>query len=167
MKYLRQLKKVRAHLNAAKGYAELSYAKRLKVGAVLVKDDRIISIGYNGSVSGRSNFCEFLVDDSGKYRTLKGLTDSQLENCLSLGWKLITKEEVVHSEANAILYSARNGIKTDGCMLVVTHSPCYECAKMIAQCGITEVYYETEYRDTESLSFLKECGIQVTKIGDI
>lgn len=133
--------KLDAHLNAARGYARLSHAKRLKVGAVLVKDDRIISIGYNGTVSGANNTCEYVVDG-----------------------ELVTKPGVVHAEMNVISFAAKAGVSTDGCSLVVTHSPCYECSKIIIQSGIERVYYKEKYRDETAINFLRESGITVIKI---
>ena len=148
MKYSRLL----AHLNAAQGYAKLSHAKRLKVGAVLVKDDRIISIGYNGMPSGGSNECEY---EKPKFdnKTLSYPTT-----------ELATKPEVVHAEMNVIAFAAKNGVSTNGCSLVITDSPCFECAKLIIQSGIKEVYYEREYRLTDSLDFLKEYKVKVERI---
>lgn len=127
-----------AHLNAAEGYSKLSKAKRLKVGAVLVKDDRIISIGYNGTPSGADNTCE--IND-------------------------ITLPSVCHAELNVIAFAAKNGVSTDNCSMVITDSPCYECSKLIIQSGIKEVYYKQEYRDTSSLDFLRDNNILVNKIG--
>ena len=127
--------KISAHLKAAEAYAELSRAKRLKVGAVIVKEDRIISIGFNGTPVGQSNVCE---DNDGN-----------------------TLPSVVHAESNAIMFAAKNGMSTKNCTLVVTHSPCFECAKMIVQCGIKHVFYRDKYRDTSSLEFLSECGVDV------
>lgn len=147
--YQRYSKKINAHLKAAEAYAELSHAKRLKVGAVIVREGRIISIGYNGTPSGRNNSCEYeIVNEDG-------------------GKELVSKQEICHAEMNAIMFAARNGVSTDGCTLVITHSPCYECAKMIVQCGIDSVFYREEYRDVSSLLFLKECGVNVTKIRSI
>lgn len=128
-------------MNAAKVYSELSCAKRLKVGAVIVRDNRIVSIGYNGTPTGRDNLCEESIND-----------------------ELVTKPEVIHAEANAILYAAKEGIKTDGCLIYTTHSPCYDCAKMIVQSGINTLYFETKYRDMSSVDFLIECGIKVIEI---
>ena len=140
----RQIQKINVHLNAAKAYSELSYAKRLKVGSVIIKDDRVISLGYNGTPSGMDNNCE---------NEINGV--------------LVTKQEIVHSEANAILFAARNGISTNNCSLIVTYSPCFECAKMIIQSGIKEVYYEEEYRDISSIKFLRNCGVKVYKIKEL
>lgn len=146
--------RIHAHLNAAQGYAKLSHAKRLKVGAVLIKDDRIISVGYNGMPSGMDNECEGPTANLKDYRG-------------GLGEKIITpvtKPEVVHAEMNAIAYAAKNGVKTDGCTMVVTHSPCFECSKLLMQAGVKEIYYETEYRITDSIDFLKSNNIIVEKI---
>lgn len=131
-----------AYMQTAKTFARLSKAKRLKVGSVLVDDGRVISCGYNGCVSGGSNECEFEV-----------------------GGELITKPEVIHAEANVILFAAKRGIPTDGCDLYTTHSPCYECSKMIAQSGIRSVYYEEDYRDDTGIRFLRNNGINVSKEG--
>lgn len=132
-----QQDKLRAHLKVAQAYAELSTAKRLKVGAVLIKDDRPIAVGYNGTPSGYDNRCE---DDEGN-----------------------TRPEVLHGEANAILFAGRKGIPS-GCVMVTTDSPCFECAKMIIQVRIKAVYYANEYRLTDSLKFLEENNVLVQKI---
>jgi len=129
--------KIKAHLKVAHTYASLSHAKRLKVGAVIVNDNRPISVGYNGTPSGGDNICE--VDG-------------------------ITKPEVVHAELNAIAFAARNGTSTKGCTLVVTDSPCWECSKAIIQCGIVKVYYEREYRDATPLEFLNEYDVITERI---
>jgi len=124
-------------MRAAEVYSSLSHAERLKVGAVITKDDRIVSIGYNGTPTGFDNTCEDHLDDSLK----------------------VTKPEVVHAEANAILFAAKNGISTNDTILVITHSPCFECAKMIIQSGISELYYREIYRDESPLDLLTKAGI--------
>lgn len=138
----RESAKLQAHLEAAKAYSRLSYANRLKVGSVLVKDDRIISVGYNGTPSGRPNECEE-PDYIGGTRT---------------------KAEVCHAELNVIAFAAKNGVSTNQCIMIITHSPCFECSKLIVQSGIKEVFYETEYRITDGIDFLRECGVRVSKI---
>lgn len=166
MKSTRYFQKINAHLNAAKAYSNLSYSRRLKVGAVIVKDDRIVSIGYNGTVSGKDNSCEWIFwPNTGVKNSLKKYSDDEIEGFLSQGAELITKDEVVHSEANAILFAAKNGIKIDGCAMIITHSPCFGCAKMIAQSGIKEVYYEEKYRNGSPIPFLEQCGVYVRNIG--
>ena len=137
------------YLKIAKVYAEMSYAKRRKVGAIIVKDQRIISTGYNGMVAGMSNDCEIL--EIKKIPVSVGM--SRKEEVL------VTKKEVIHAEANAILFAAKNGIPTDGATLYITVSPCIECAKMIVQSGIKEVYFLEEYKDTSGLDLLNKAGI--------
>lgn len=151
----RHLQKHKAHMKAANAYAELSTARRLKVGAVIVREDRVTSIGYNGTPSGRDNGCEEEIN-KGPYFNGDGTVEDNIE--------LVSKAEVCHAEMNAIMFAAKNGVSTNGCTLYVTHSPCFECAKMIVQCGIKSVFYETEYRDISSVAFLKECDIFVYKI---
>jgi dCMP deaminase len=131
-----------AHMRAAHLYAELSTARRLKVGALIVKDDRIVSIGYNGMPSGWDNNCELELEDG----TIK------------------TKPEVLHAETNALAKLARStesGLDAD---LFVTHSPCLDCAKLIYQSGIKRVYYANAYRDDSGIAFLKASGITVEKL---
>lgn len=139
---MKSSKKLKAHMEAAKVYSSLSHATRLKVGAVLVRDDRIISIGYNGMPSGGDNNCEFVTREG----------------------EVITKPGVVHAEMNVIAFAAKNGVATNGCSMVITDSPCYECSKLIIQSGIKKVYYDREYRLTDSLEFLKEYKVEVNKL---
>jgi dCMP deaminase len=140
-------KKLMTHLKVAKVYAEESHARRLKVGAVLVRDDRVIATGYNGMPAGMSNKAEILKLEPG---------DPFPE------W--VTKSEVTHAEMNVIGYAATYGVATNDCVMVITHSPCFECAKLIKAAHVKAIYYETEYRLTESLDFLKELNIMVEKI---
>jgi dCMP deaminase len=131
-----------AHMRAAHIYAELSTARRLKVGALVVKDDRIISIGYNGMPKGWDNNCESEQEDG----TIK------------------TKPEVLHAETNAIAKLARSNESGLDADLFVTHSPCLDCAKLIYQSGIKRVYYANAYRDESGVTFLKNSGVEVTKL---
>lgn len=126
--------------------AKLSHAVRLKVGAVIVKDDRIISIGYNGMPAGWDNVCEEEVTTH-----YVSYTDSQL----------VTKPEVLHAESNAIAKLARSTESGDGATMFCTHAPCLQCAKLIYQSGIRELYFKTHYRDETGLTFLKNSTIQV------
>lgn len=131
-----------AHMRAAHLYAELSTARRLKVGALVVKDDRIISIGYNGMPTGWDNNCEYELEDG----------------------NIKTKPEVLHAETNALAKLARStesGLDAD---LFVTHSPCLDCAKLIYQSGIKRVYYALAYRDDSGISFLKNSGVEVEQL---
>jgi dCMP deaminase len=119
-------------------FAKQSYANRRKVGAVLVKDGRILATGYNGTISGFSNQCE---DENGK-----------------------TIEFVLHAEQNVLTYCAKKGIPTEGATMYITLSPCKNCAKLIAQSGISEVVYDDQYKNTESLEFLNTCGVVIRQL---
>ena len=134
------------HMRVAEEYSKLSYALKLQVGAIVVKEDRIISIGYNGTPAGWDNACEdqYYLDD--------------------FHVKLTTKPEVIHAEANAISKLARtheSGLNAD---MFITHAPCMECSKLIYGAGIKRVFYKNEYRDTSGTDFLKKCGIEVIKV---
>lgn len=136
----------KAFMESAETFAKLSYANNLKVGAVAVKDKRILSIGYNGMPSGWTNICEWQCEDGMGYDTGK------------------TKPEVLHAEANCIAKLARSNESSKGAVLFVTHSPCIECAKMIHMAGFEAVYYKHQYRKTDGLDFLKHCGIKVEQM---
>ena len=136
---------VDAFMDVAERFSQLSSARRLKVGAIIVKDDRIISIGYNGMPSGWDNNCENEVTFFPQMKELK------------------TKPEVIHAEANAIAKLAKSPESGVGSMLFLTHSPCMQCAKQIYTAGIEEVIYKEEYRDCSGVEFLRKCGIKVTK----
>ena len=143
--------RLKAHVKVAQAYAELSHARRLKVGAVLIRDDRPVAVGYNGTPSGADNNCEFeelILDNPGPF----------MQPPVA---ELKTKPDVVHAEMNVIAFAAKSGVSTDGCIMVITDSPCYECSKLIIQSGIKEVYYIRQYRLTESLDFLRENGVKV------
>jgi dCMP deaminase len=140
---------VDAFMDTAERFAQLSSAVRLKVGAVVVKDNRIISIGYNGMPSGWTNECEHWVDANDP------LSDAD---------KILkTKDEVIHAEANAISKLARSNDSGLGATMFITHAPCVHCAKLIYGAGIEHVYFRQSYRDTLGLQFLEKCGIENTK----
>jgi dCMP deaminase len=138
---------INAYMATAKIFAELSHARRLHVGAIVVKDDRIISIGYNGMPAGWDNNCEF------------DWTDPQTKQT-----SLVTRPEVLHAEANAITKLAKSNDSGLGADIFITHAPCVECAKLIFQSGISRMWYGSEYRDDSGIRFLKQSGIQVTKV---
>jgi dCMP deaminase len=133
------------YMDFAKRVAQLSHARRLQVGAVVVKNDTVISYGYNGMPAGWDNDCENKVwTQDGDY-TLK------------------TKPEVLHAESNAVsklAKSSNSGLDAD---LFITHSPCIECAKLIYQSGIRRVFYRENYRDDSGIKFLEKCGVGVEK----
>lgn len=126
-----------AYMDTAKRFAELSHCQRLKVGAIVVKDDRIISIGYNGMPTGWDNCCE----ENNK-----------------------TKNEVLHAEANALTKLAKSTESGDGASLFCTHSPCIDCAKLIVQSGISHVYYNENYRSEDGLQFLVKSGVLIHNV---
>ena len=126
-----------SYLEMAQIWAQNSYCKRRKVGALLVKDRMIISDGYNGTPSGFENICE---EDG------------------------VTKPYVLHAEANAITKVAKSGNSSDGATLYVTASPCLECSKLIIQSGIKRVGYRDEYRLTDGIDLLRRAGIEVERV---
>ncbi len=146
---------VDAYMKVAETFAELSTARRLHVGAIVVKDDRIISIGYNGMPSGWTNDCEDLV----VYR--KEIEPGVFNNEYTHEWK--TKPEVLHAETNAIAKLAKSTESGDDATMFITHSPCLDCAKLIFQSGIKSVYYRNTYRSEDGIEFLKKCNIEVNK----
>ena len=132
-------------MDTAKRFAELSHARKMHVGAIVVKDDTIISIGYNGMPSGWDNNCEDEAYD-GDNLTLK------------------TKPEVMHAERNALDKLARNAGSGDGAVMFVTHSPCLECAKSILGAGIKQVYFNKVHQDTRGISFLEKSNVIVEQV---
>ena len=128
---------IKTYMDVAESFAKLSSAVRLQVGAIVVKDDRIISIGYNGMPSGWDNCCE----DDNK-----------------------TKAEVLHAETNAIAKLAKSSESGCGATMFVTHAPCIDCAKIVYQSGIDTVYYKNDYRSTQGLEFLTKSNVDVIKV---
>ena len=136
-----------AYMKTAETFAELSHARRLHVGAIVVKDDRIISIGYNGMPAGWDNDCEYTpYDDNGDPMDIK------------------TKPEVLHAESNAVSKLARSNESGLDADLFVTHAPCMDCAKLIYQSGIRRVWFRTAYRDSAGVDFLTKSGLQVEQM---
>ena len=121
------------YMEIAETVSKMSYAKRLQVGAIVVKSNRIISIGFNGTPSGWDNNCE---DENNK-----------------------TKPEVIHAEANSIMKLASSNESGKGSVMFLTHAPCIDCAKLIYGSGITQVFYKNEYRDQSGVEFLKKCNV--------
>jgi dCMP deaminase len=156
---------ISAYMDVAERFAELSSARRLHVGAIVVKDDRIISIGYNGMPSGWDNNCEdtvFVLDEEvmGTNMNSLGYTQTNKGN-----WtKLKSKPEVLHAETNAIAKLAKSNESGLGATMFITHAPCLDCAKLIYQSGISSVLYRNSYRDTGGITFLEKSGIEVTQV---
>jgi dCMP deaminase len=143
-------------MDVAERFAKLSSAKRLQVGAIVVKDDRIISIGYNGMPSGWTNECEY---EEIRYEQLY----EEEMKAIKTG-NLKTKPEVIHAEANAIAKLAKSNESGDGSMMFLTHAPCIDCAKQVYTAGVKKVFYRNSYRDTFGIDFLEQCGVEVEKI---
>ena len=131
----------RRYLRMAAIWAENSYCERRKVGAILVRDQMIISDGYNGTPAGFENVCE---DDNGS-----------------------TKPYVLHAEANAITKVARSNNSSEGSTLYVTASPCLECAKLIIQAGVRRVVFNDLYRLTDGIDLLRRAGVECVHISSL
>ena len=134
----KQLTLDKRYIRMASIWAENSYCTRRQVGALSVKNQRIISDGYNGTPSGFENVCE----DGNN----------------------VTKPYVLHAEANAITKIARSNNSSEGATLYVTASPCIECAKLIIQAGIKRVVYSEKYRLEDGIELLKRANIEVVYI---
>ena len=145
-----------AYMDVAERFSKLSSAKRLQVGAIVVKNERIISIGYNGMPSGWDNDCE--------YEEVHPYSDIEPGQQLEKTGHLKTKPEVLHAESNAIAKLARSSESGEGAAIFITHAPCMECAKLIYQSGIATVYYKNEYRSTQGIKFLERSNIWTVKV---
>ena len=172
-------KYIKAHMQVAETYAKLSTARRLQVGALIVKEDRIISIGYNGMPSGWDNNCEdkdYMSVDAGGWldpneiyerwpfeETAIAANDNESFE-ITRRYCLKTKPEVLHAEANAIAKVARSPESSEGAVIFITHAPCIECAKLVFQSGIKQVFYRDNYRNTTGTDFLKQAGVIVNQV---
>lgn len=131
------------YMEIATVVSKYSYSRKIQVGSIIVRDDRILSIGINGTPVGwPTNECEDIGPDG----------------------ELYSKDEVLHSEANAITKLAKSTESGEGAVMFITHSPCLQCAKLIVQTGIVHVYYQHEFWNLEGLHFLEKCNVPVTKI---
>jgi len=150
-----------AYMKVAKTFAEMSYAKRAKVGAIIVKDDRIISIGYNGMPSGWDNDCELQVLPSWA-GSINDIPEEDHDTYVTY----VSKPEVLHAEANAIAKVAQSSESCKDAILFTTHIPCIECAKLIHQSGIRKVYYDEEYNANKGSGkhFLHNCGTELEQV---
>ena len=162
-------------MKTAKVFAELSHARRLHVGAIVVKDDRIISIGYNGMPAGWDNNCEhkeYMSGDAGGWLSPEEIykqwpfEEEDIDPDLGYArrYSLKTKPEVLHAESNAIAKLAKSNDSGLGADIFITHAPCIECAKLIYQSGINGVYYGENYRDDSGIEFLKKSGVNIEKL---
>ena len=173
-------KLINAYMKTAEIFAECSTARRLHVGAVIVKDDRIISIGYNGMPSGWDNNCEdkeYMSRDAGGWLDPNEIEERwPLQEEPQIQWfgddtisfinryKLKTKPEVLHAETNAIAKLAKSNESGIDATMFITHAPCLECAKLIYQSGISSVLYRNSYRDTAGIDFLEACKLKIYQL---
>ena len=135
------------YMSIAETVSKQSSAKRLQVGSIVVKDDRVISIGYNGTPAGWDNCCEEVIEqheDGGQVTK--------------------TKDEVIHAEANAVAKLARSSESGLDATMFITHAPCIQCAKIIYGAGIRDVFYKYKYRDDDGLNFLNKCNIKTEQV---
>ena len=165
-----------AYMKVAETFAELSSAKRLHVGAIVVKEDRIISIGYNGMPAGWDNNCEdkeYMDQTAGGWLSPEEIkehwpwSEQQLPKTEDLPWlryRLKTKPEVLHAETNAIAKLAKSTESGMGATMFITHAPCLDCAKLIYQSGINSVLYRNSYRSDDGIKFLEKASVEVEKI---
>jgi len=167
-----KFKFIQLYMDWAIRCSKLSHAMRLQVGAVIVKDDSVISYGYNGMPAGWDNNCEDKVFDPGaggwldpeeieaKY-PYEGWHDGAGRN---VRYGLKTKPEVLHAESNAIAKLAKSHNSGVGATMFITHAPCLDCAKLIYQSGIGSVLYRNPYRDTGGVEFLEKSGVKVEQV---
>jgi len=143
------------YMDWATRVAQLSHARRLQVGAVIVKDDCVISYGYNGMPAGWDNNCEDEIPISP--------CPAELTRELDNTYTLKTRPEVLHAESNAVSKLAKTNNSGNQADIFITHSPCLECAKLIYQSGIKRVWYGISYRDDSGIDFLRKSGVEVTQ----
>jgi len=155
------------YMQTAYQFAKLSYAKRRKVGCVIVKNKQLISFGYNGMPYGFENDCE--EDHTLHYENPEDALDLIEQGyecdsgcCTKPDSK--TKREVLHAESNAIMKVAKSTMSCKGAELYTTTCPCFDCAKLIIQAGITTVYYSEDYRDMSGVELLKKANIKVEEV---
>jgi len=167
----------RAYIKMAANWGnDLSQAKRLKVGAIIVKDGQIISDGFNGMPSGMDNVCEnrFSVTKEEYYKDIDGIpwdNESAFKDDFD-GYDHITEEfeclrtkpEVLHAESNALMKLARSTNSSVGATIYCSYSSCFDCSKLIIQAGIVRCVYLYEYRLTDGIDLLKKCGVKVDKL---
>jgi dCMP deaminase len=154
----------RLYLRMAFIWAENSYAIRRKVGALIVKNNSIISDGYNGTPCGFPNVCEYAVGGKEGEDTVKTLNIEELKYLEKNGYKLVSYPCVLHAEANAITKLSKSGQSSEGATIYVTDEPCVDCAKLIIQSGITRVIYARDYRLHNGIQLLREANIEVKQI---
>ena len=169
-------KYIDAYMQTAQIFANCSTAVRLKVGAIVVKDGRILSIGYNGTPSGWDNNCENVEwCSAGGWLSAEEIIEgwpyegTYLDadgNTMQGRYRLKTKPDVLHAEMNALMKLAKSTESGDQATMFITHAPCMDCAKGIYQAGIKSIYYRTSYRDSAGVEFLEKCGVKIEKVAE-
>lgn len=153
--------------------AKLSYAERRKVGCIIVKDEQIVSFGYNGTPHGFENNCEDIdvVTVQASYKdapdAVNTLEDEGFvckEDGCCTKTTYTTKREVLHAESNAITKLAKSTMTSDGADLYTTTAPCFDCSKLIIQAGIKRVFFSEDYRDMSGIDLLERAGIEVQEV---
>lgn len=153
------------YMDLAERVSHMSYARRLQVGVVIVKDDNIISFGWNGMPAGWDNNCEdteYVGSDEQipSPDEMKRLGFTGTDH----GWyRLKTKPEVLHAEQNALAKLAKSNISSQDSTMFLTHAPCIDCAKQIFTAGIKKVYFGQAYRSDQGVVFLQQCGVEVNE----
>lgn len=160
------------YMDVAERTSKLSSAIRRQVGAVIVKENRILSYGYNGMPTGWSNECEYkdyMSGDAGGWLNPDEIEErwpfeeysTEFES--NRRYRLVTKDEVLHAESNAIAKVSGSTESSENATLFVTMAPCIHCAKMIFQSGIKNIYYRDTYRDNHGVEFLEKGGVSVNR----
>lgn len=153
------------YMQIAYQISKLSYAKRRKVGCIVVKDEQIVSFGYNGTPHGFNNQCEETqtrnIDNPDHKEILIEKGYECEDTCCS---KQVTKQEVLHAESNALMKISKSTLTSKGSILYTTTSPCFECAKLIIQAGVEKVFYCESYRDMSGIALLEKAGIVVEQV---
>ena len=156
-------------MNIAKLSADMSYSNKLKVGAIIVKNNHIISYSWNGTPQNWENTTEdkvYMDIDAGGILSPSEIVEYwPLQDDIGR-YKYVTKSEVLHAEEHAILKLAKNGKAGKNSTIFTTHFPCIKCAKMIHNCGIKKIYYIHDYVDTESIKYLAKTDIRIIKLND-
>ena len=157
------------YMDIAHRVAQMSYARRLLVGAIIVKDGRILSMGFNGMPAGWDNNCEDKIYSDTDTET--GYEYPYKEYLGEFGdvvrhYRLKTKPQVLHGEMNCMMKLARSNESSEGADLFLTHSPCMVCAKAIYQSGIRRLYFGKHYRDNSGIEFLEKSGVEVENFSD-
>lgn len=163
------------YMDVARRTAQLSYAKKLKVGSIIVKDDSIISYGYNGTPPKWDNVAEdkvWLTKEAASFLTEEEIETefpyveySDYDPTVVIGrYYLKTRDEVIHAEMNSLAKLAKSSFSGKDSIMFITHSPCLQCAKGIYTAGISEIYYQVPYKCDHGIEFLNKCGVKVVKV---